>query len=124
MDKANSYAPCILDVDIEKGKPESEKPKSIGECVVNLKHDDYLTREFLTELISQIRGKFMQPLMNHRPEIVYDTPTNRSRKYKRSVPFNSRRVALLFSVLSSVGTMILIYLTLRLRPIGDVSGNI
>ncbi|KAL2528230.1 hypothetical protein Fot_20831 [Forsythia ovata] len=114
MDKANSYAPCVLDVDIEKGKPESEKPKSIGECVVNLKHDDYLT----------IRGKFMQPLMNHRPERVYDAPTNRSTKYKRSVPFNSRRVALLFSVLSSVGTMILIYLTLRLRPIGDVSGNV
>ncbi|KAL2528027.1 hypothetical protein Fot_20628 [Forsythia ovata] len=104
MDKANSYAPCVLDVDIEKGKPESEKPKSIGECVVNLKHDDYLTqtalqREFLTEFISQIRGKFMQPLMNHRPERVYDAPTNRSTKYKRSVPFNSRRVALLFSVL-------------------------
>lgn len=122
MDKANSSAPCVLNVDIEKGRPESEKSKSINESAVNLKHDDSLARELLTEFILWIRGKFVQPLMNHRPVRVYDTPTNGSRKYKRSASFNPRRVVLLFSALSSVGTIILILLTLKMRPTGDVSG--
>ncbi|KAI3462070.1 hypothetical protein Pfo_018733 [Paulownia fortunei] len=135
VDKVNNYAPCILDVDIEKGK--AEIPKFNEESVANLKSDDSLARALQREICLQIGGKFMQLLMNHGTELpkftsrdkivaerVYDTPTNRSRKYKRSPSFNSRRVVLLFSVLSSMGTIILIYLTLRVRQISDGSGNV
>ncbi|KAL6523681.1 hypothetical protein OROGR_017284 [Orobanche gracilis] len=90
------------------------------------------------EICLQIGGKLMQLLMNHGTELpkftsrdrfvterVNDMPNNRSRKFKRSASFNSRRVVLLFSVLSSMGTIVLIYLTLRVRlQISDASGNI
>ncbi|KAG9158336.1 hypothetical protein Leryth_000454 [Lithospermum erythrorhizon] len=86
------------------------------------------------EISLQIGGKFMQLLMNRSLDLskfcfrdknagkrIYDTSTNRSRKYKRSASFNSRRVFLLFSVVSIMGTMILIYLTLRVRQITDAA---
>lgn len=38
MDKPNSYAPCILDVDIEKGKSENTNPND--ESVEHLKTND------------------------------------------------------------------------------------
>ncbi|CAA2933839.1 Hypothetical predicted protein [Olea europaea subsp. europaea] len=135
MDEASNYVPCILDVDIETGKPHN--PIIYDESVEILKTDDSLVRALQREINLQIGGKFMQLLMNHSPDIpkfasrdkylidrVYDTPTNRSRKYKRSVSFNSRRVVLLFSILSSIGSIILIYLTLRVRQIGDTSGSL
>ncbi|KAL2551379.1 hypothetical protein Fot_04998 [Forsythia ovata] len=135
MDDVNNYAPCILDVDIEKGM--AHNPKTNDESVGNLKTDDSLVRALQREISLQVGGKFMQLLMNHGSDLpkfasrdkylierVYDTPTNRSRKYKRSASFNSRRVVLLFSVLSSMGTIILIYLTLRVKQNGDGSGNI
>lgn len=40
VDKLNNYAPCILDVDIEKGK--AEILKFSDESVANLKSDDSL----------------------------------------------------------------------------------
>lgn len=40
VDKLNNYAPCILDVDIEKGQAESLK--SNDEAVANLKSDETL----------------------------------------------------------------------------------
>ncbi|KAL3622075.1 hypothetical protein CASFOL_034271 [Castilleja foliolosa] len=105
-DEVNNYASCILDVDIEKGKTEFSKFNE--EPVANLKSDNTLARS----LPLQVVGKLMQLLTNHGAELpkfasrdkfvaerVYDTPTNRSRKYKRSASFNSRRVVLLFSVL-------------------------
>lgn len=134
-DKVNNYPPCTLDTDIEKGT--TEIPNSNKESVGNLKSDDPLARILPTEICLQIGGKFMQFLLNHGPELpkftsrdnflserVHDTSSNRARKYKRSASFNSRRVLLLFSVLSSMGTIILIYLTLRVRAIGDWSGNV
>ncbi|GFP84838.1 hypothetical protein PHJA_000627600 [Phtheirospermum japonicum] len=109
-DKMNNYAPCILDVDIEKGKAELTKFNE--EPVANLKSGDTSARSLPREICLQIGGKLMQLLMNHGAELpkfasrdksvaerVHDTPTNRSRKYKRSASFNSRRVVLLFSVL-------------------------
>ncbi|XP_073279677.1 uncharacterized protein [Primulina huaijiensis] len=129
-DKVNNYSPGSLDADIEKGT--TEIPNSNEESVGNMKSDDPLARILPTEICLQIGGKFMQFLVNHGPELpkftsrerVHDTPSNRARKYKRSASFNSRRVLLLFSVLSSIGTIILIYLTLRVRQVGDRSGNV
>ncbi|CAA0823608.1 Unknown protein [Striga hermonthica] len=131
-DKVNNYTPFVLDVDIEKGK--AELPKCNEDRVVNLKSDDSFARGLPQEFCFQIRGKIMQLLMNHLTELPkfisrgnkFDilTPTNRSRKYRRSASFNSKRVVLLFSVLSSMGTIILIYLTLRVRQISDAYGNV
>ncbi|XP_073157242.1 uncharacterized protein [Henckelia pumila] len=134
-DKLINYPPCTLDADIEKGT--TEIPNSNKDTAGNLKSDDPLARILPTEICLQIGGKFMQFLVNHGPELpkftsrdkflterVHDMSSNRARKYKRSASFNSRRVLLLFSVLSSMGTIILIYLTLRVRQIGDRSGNV
>ncbi|XP_051144043.1 uncharacterized protein LOC127260360 [Andrographis paniculata] len=119
--KADSYVLCSPDIDIEKGEKDSTV---IEESAANWKSDDYLDREACL----QIGGKFVQLLMSFgwdlpkftlrdkfAAERVYETPTHRMRKYKRYPSFNSRRVLLLFSILSSLGTMILIYLTLRVR---------
>ncbi|KAI3451154.1 hypothetical protein Pfo_007819 [Paulownia fortunei] len=135
MDKVNNYSPCNLNVDIEKGK--AEIPKSTEDSIGYLKPDDSLARALQREICVQLGGRFMQFFMNQSPDLpkvtskdrfvaerVYDMPTNRSRKYKRSTSFNSRRVVLLFSVMSSMGTIILIYLTLRVRLINDGSGNV
>ncbi|KAL0287113.1 UNVERIFIED_CONTAM: hypothetical protein Sangu_2706100 [Sesamum angustifolium] len=110
MDKAQKNAPCNLDADIEKGKTEILKSKE--ESIGHLKCDDSFARSLQWEIFLQFGGKLMQFLMNHIPELpkvtskdryaaerVYDVPANRSRKYKRSPSFNSRRVVLVFSVM-------------------------
>ncbi|KAL8475101.1 hypothetical protein ACS0TY_031507 [Phlomoides rotata] len=130
VDEVHNLATCVVDVDIEKGK--GEILKFSDDCVANLKSDDSLARVLQREICLQVGGKFMQLLMKHGTELpkfasrerAYDTPANRSRKFKRSSSFNSRRVLLMFSVLSSMGTIILIYLTLRVRQISDGSGNV
>ncbi|XP_042042272.1 uncharacterized protein LOC121787564 isoform X1 [Salvia splendens] len=129
LDEVNNYAPCVLDIDIEKGMAESLK--SDDKTVGNLKSDDSLPKALPRDICLHMGGKFMQLLMNHGIELpkftsrerVYDIASSRSRKYKRSQSFNSRRVLLLFSVMSSLGTIILIYLTLRVRLISDGYGN-
>ncbi|XP_060169167.1 uncharacterized protein LOC132600014 isoform X1 [Lycium barbarum] len=133
-DSTDVYSPYILDIDIEKGKPEALK--SIEEMGGNLKTEDSLTMMLQREITSQMAGKLIH-FLNHNFELpnftfkdkwvddkICDTSSNRLRKYKRAASFNSRRVVLLFSVLSSVGTIILIYLTLRVRMIADGSGNV
>ncbi|KAM7513615.1 hypothetical protein LguiA_003198 [Lonicera macranthoides] len=131
--KADSYFPCIVDIDIEKGKLDT--PKTNDKIAANLKNEDPLTRTLQRQISVQIGGKIMQQLMNCcvmlpklssrdkcAVERVNDAVNNnRSRKFKRSASFNSRKVVLLFSILSSMGTIILIYLTLRVRQMADVS---
>ncbi|XP_073157245.1 uncharacterized protein [Henckelia pumila] len=131
------YQPTPNIPDLETLNMIKEIPNSNKDTAGNLKSDDPLARILPTEICLQIGGKFMQFLVNHGPELpkftsrdkflterVHDMSSNRARKYKRSASFNSRRVLLLFSVLSSMGTIILIYLTLRVRQIGDRSGNV
>nr|XP_009786871.1 PREDICTED: uncharacterized protein LOC104234920 isoform X2 [Nicotiana sylvestris]XP_016503047.1 PREDICTED: uncharacterized protein LOC107821153 isoform X2 [Nicotiana tabacum] len=105
----------ILDIDTEKGK--SEAPKSIQEMGGNVKTDDCIARMLQREIASLMGDKCLT-------EKVYDASSNKLRKYKRSASFNSRRIVLLFSFLSSMGTIILIYLTLRVRMSIDGAGNI
>ncbi|KAK3008923.1 hypothetical protein RJ639_014705 [Escallonia herrerae] len=126
MVNADAYFPCILDTHSENGKLET--PKTSDETKESLKNEDPLTSNLQKQISFQIGGKFMQVLMNNNlispkftsrdkssAERVLDGPTSRARKYKRSASFNSRKVVLMFSILSSMGTLILIYLTLRLR---------
>ncbi|GAA0152228.1 hypothetical protein LIER_37450 [Lithospermum erythrorhizon] len=142
MGKENGYAPSVFDVDIEKGTPESPKPND--ETAEHMKFESTFLRVVQREISLQIGGKFMQLLMNRSLDLsyfltdknagkriydknagkrIYDTFMNRSRKYKRSASFNSRRVFLLFSVVSIMGTMILIYLTLRVRQITHAAAS-
>lgn len=129
VENAVAYSNCNLDIDIENGKLETQ---SNEENLVNLKNEQALTKSLQKQISFDMGGKYMQLLMNHSlmlskfstrdkiaAEKVNEAP--RSRKYKRAPSFNSRKVVLLFSVLSSLGTMILIYLTLRVRQMGDPS---
>ncbi|XP_076907898.1 uncharacterized protein LOC143564532 isoform X2 [Bidens hawaiensis] len=110
----SDYSKCSeKDVDIEKGKPGSNE-----ESVGNLKNEEGHMISF------EMGGKYMQFLMNHSlilPKFSTRGEAPRMRKYKRTASFNSRKVALMFSLLSSLGTIILIYLTLRVRQMGDSS---
>lgn len=134
-DSADAYGSYCLAIDIDKGKFEA--PKSTQEMSGKVKTDDCISSMFQREISSLMGGKLMQLLMNNNFELpkfackdkclsekVYDTPNNRLRKYKRSASFNSRRVVLLFSFLSCMGTIVLIYLTLRVRMSGDWAANV
>lgn len=110
------------DVDIEKGDSETLRYAS-----------------FLCKLKKQISfdmgGKCMQLLMNHSlPKFstgegkteagkVLEAPKTRNFNFKHIGSFNPKKVALLFSALSSLGTIVLICLTLREKQIGDVSAD-
>lgn len=48
-----------------------------------------------------------------------ESTNNKFQRYKRSTSFNSRKIVLFSSILSSMGTMVLIYLTLRVKQISD-----
>ncbi|KAI3783602.1 hypothetical protein L1987_42686 [Smallanthus sonchifolius] len=123
VESAADYSKCSEKyVDIEKGK--SGSPGIKEETVGNLKNEEVQMKQISFEM----GGKYMQFLMNHnlilpkfstRGEKAVEAP--RMRKYKRTASFNSRKVALMFSVLSSLGTIILIYLTLRVKQMADAS---
>ncbi|EPS63783.1 hypothetical protein M569_11004 [Genlisea aurea] len=129
MLKSETCEPSLAKVkgyDIEKGRADNPKPTE--ECVIkNSKNDDSRARTLLRDVSSQIGGKLMLLFMKNGSELPkftsrergYETASNRSRKYKRTSSFNSRRVVLISSVLSIMGTIILIYLTLRARQISD-----
>ncbi|KAM3200518.1 hypothetical protein T459_30342 [Capsicum annuum] len=134
-DNVDAYDSYSLAIDIEKEKIEA--PKSTEEMSGNVKMDDCISRMFQREISSLMGGKFMQLLMNNNfklpkfackdkylTEKLHDISSNRLGKYKRSTSFNSRRVVLLFSFLSCMGTIILICLTLRVRMSGDWATNV
>ncbi|KAL8127479.1 uncharacterized protein LOC141721404 isoform X1 [Apium graveolens] len=132
MDDVDVIYPFIADVDLEKGN--SEKPKTKTEPTTNVKNDNPFTKTIQRQMSVPMGEKIMQVLMDHSlvspkfssrekivPENIGDMPSNRLRKYKRSASFNSRKVVLLFSVMSCLGTVILIMLTLRVRQMADGS---
>ncbi|RID77149.1 hypothetical protein BRARA_A00079 [Brassica rapa] len=64
-----------------------------------------------------------QKTQNRINVLLGGTDSYQWRRYKRAASFDSRKIVILFSILSSVGTLILIYLTLRVRQNGDNSFN-
>ncbi|KAE8671518.1 hypothetical protein F3Y22_tig00111947pilonHSYRG00193 [Hibiscus syriacus] len=108
VDGEDGYSSCILDINIEEDSPETLKTKD--ETVGNLKSEGVVTH---LQKVLQRQGSLIAEKSS--TERVHDAPTNRWRRYKRAASFDSRKIVLLFSILSSLGSLILIYLTLRVR---------
>ncbi|KAL2991164.1 hypothetical protein AAZX31_11G244900 [Glycine max] len=123
MKNEDVYSQCIVDIPSVNGN--SVSPESYEEAVESFKTGNSPTSVLWRES-SFKGGKLMQSLVNvGNPrdkavsEKLHDLPSNRWRRYKRAASFDSRKVALLFSILSSFGTLVLIYLTLRVRQRAD-----
>lgn len=123
MKNEDVYSKCIIDIPSVNGN--SVSPESFEEPVESFKTGNSPTSVLWRES-SFKGGKLMQTVVNvsnsrDKPvsEKLHDLPSNRWRRYKRAASFDSRKVALLFSILSSFGTLVLIYLTLRVRQRAD-----
>ncbi|CAJ1855745.1 unnamed protein product [Sphenostylis stenocarpa] len=123
MKNEDVYSQCTIDIPSVNGN--SVSPESYEEAVECFKTGNSPTSVLWRES-SFKGGKLMQSLVNvsnprDKPvsEKLHDLPNNRWRRYKRAASFDSRKVALLFSILSSFGTLVLIYLTLRVRQRAD-----
>lgn len=121
-------SPCSIHVDIETGSADVSR---INQECGSFKTDIALTKPLRRQNSSQA-GESIAPLMDQilmllkfdpkekqAIERAHEAANNRWRKYKRAASFDSRRVVLLFSFLSSMGTIFLIYLTLRVREVSD-----
>ncbi|XP_004502421.1 uncharacterized protein [Cicer arietinum] len=124
MKREDVYTQCIIDIPNVNGN--SVSPESYEEGVESYKTGNSPTSVLWRESSLKAGAKLMQSLVNlsnprDKPvtEKLHDLPSNKWRRYKRSTSFDSRKVALLFSVLSSLGTLVLIYLTLRVRQRAD-----
>ncbi|AES72197.1 hypothetical protein MtrunA17_Chr3g0123961 [Medicago truncatula] len=125
MNRKDIYAQCIVDIPNVNGN--SVSPESYDDGVESFKTGNSPKSVLWRESSLKAGAKLMQSLVNlgsprDKPvtEKLHDLPSNKWRRYKRSTSFDSRKVALLFSILSSLGTLVLIYLTLRVRQKADV----
>ncbi|KAJ4715720.1 Adenine deaminase [Melia azedarach] len=112
MKSADTYSSCIVDINIEKGSLETLK--SNDETVGSIKNEG-----IVTHMQKVLQRQASLNIDKSPSERTHDAPANRWRRYRRAASFDSRKVVLLFSILSSLGTLILIYLTLRVRQNGD-----
>ncbi|GAB4848694.1 hypothetical protein Ancab_003419 [Ancistrocladus abbreviatus] len=119
-----------VNLDIEKGNSGTRKINE--ETGGSIQTEIALTKALRRQNSLQPGGGYVPPLMNHilmllnfdpkdktTTEKAHDAANNKWRKYKRAASFDSRQIVLLFSVLSSMGTIVLIYLTLRARQVAD-----
>ncbi|KAK7379474.1 hypothetical protein VNO80_04935 [Phaseolus coccineus] len=123
MKNDDVYSQCSIDIPCVNGN--SVSPEPYEETIECFKTGNSPTSVLWRES-SFKGGKLMHSLVNvsnprDKPisEKLHDLPSNRWRRYKRAASFDSRKVALLFSILSSFGTLVLIYLTLRVRQRAD-----
>ncbi|KAF6148741.1 hypothetical protein GIB67_019349 [Kingdonia uniflora] len=132
IESADKYSPCSVGTDIEMGDSGMLKPceKTVGSL---MKTEGALTKALQGKISLQLGGRIMQFLMDHSIMLLHassrdkitserappDTPNSRWRRYKRSASFNSRKVGLLFSVMSIMGTLVLIFLTLRVKRFAE-----
>ncbi|KAJ8765779.1 hypothetical protein K2173_014901 [Erythroxylum novogranatense] len=135
MENAEAYSPCVVDIELDL--ESSGKTKLDDETAGSIKSGGLLTGMLIRQASQKIFYSFMQLFTNQSStlmklisrdksftERIQDTPNNRLRRYKRSASFDSRKIVLLFSILSSLGTLILIYLTLRVRQSVEVFVNV
>ncbi|XP_044487950.1 uncharacterized protein LOC123212811 [Mangifera indica] len=112
MKSADAYPFRIVDINIDR--ENLEPPKSNDEIVGSIKSEGMINH---TQKVLQRQASLN--IDKSPTERIHDAPINRWRRYRRAASFDSRKVVLLFSILSSLGTLILIYLTLRVRQNGD-----
>ncbi|XP_057530596.1 uncharacterized protein LOC130809016 [Amaranthus tricolor] len=130
MESSNSFPSCVVTVDIEKGLGDVSKIDQ--DTCGSIKTEISLTKPLRRQNSLQSGKKTIPPLINHvlmflkldakekqTLEKPHDAINNRPRKCKRAGLFHSRRIVLLFSIVSSIGTLVLILLTLRVRRFGD-----
>ncbi|ESQ53242.1 hypothetical protein EUTSA_v10026058mg [Eutrema salsugineum] len=115
----DSYQSCVVDINVEKGNG-GETVTSHDEVAGSVKSESVHMQKVLQRQASLSTVFVADKAISER---CHDVPTNRWRRYKRAASFDSRKIVILFSILSSVGTLILIYLTLRVRQNGDSSFN-
>ncbi|XP_028803044.1 uncharacterized protein LOC114758183 isoform X1 [Neltuma alba] len=126
VESEEGYSPCIIDM--PSGNENSVSSQSYEEGVESLKSENLLSRLFWRQANFKSSGRagFFSRLDafltvtckltdKSVTEKVHDMPNNKCRRLKRSASFDSRKVAFLFSILSSLGSLVLIYLTLRIR---------
>lgn len=127
-----AYSQCVIDIDIEKETGEESKLRD--ESHGNKNSDSLLAnapRVLQRQVSLKTSEKLAQLLMDHNAMLLnlpnkekpvterfHDSSNNRWRRYKRAASFDSRKIVILFSILSSFGTLVLIYLTLRVRQNG------
>lgn len=118
--------------DTEFTEKSLEAPKIADDNFKPMRADSVPNAALLKKSSMQVGGKIMQFLvdcslmllkytsrdkcMNERG---LESTNNKFQRYKRSTSFNSRKIVLFSSILSSMGTMVLIYLTLRVKQISD-----
>ncbi|KAK4264916.1 hypothetical protein QN277_026032 [Acacia crassicarpa] len=112
MESQEGYSPCIIDM--PSGNENSISPQSNEEGVESFKTKNLLAKLFWRQASFKFSGKDKSVA-----EKVHDMPNNKCRRLKRSASFDSRKVAFLFSILSSLGSLVLIYLTLRIWHKGE-----
>ncbi|XP_057541393.1 uncharacterized protein LOC130820149 [Amaranthus tricolor] len=127
METSGSFPPCVVTVDIEKGVDDVSQIDQ--DTCGSIKTEISLTKPLRRQNSLLAGGESIPPLMNHILMLLklddkekqgidqkpQDAASNRSRKCKRAGLFDSRQIVLLFSILSSMGTIVLILLTLRVR---------
>ncbi|KAK9670446.1 hypothetical protein RND81_13G202600 [Saponaria officinalis] len=129
VDISDPFPPFVVTVDMEPCRTDVSETNQ-NTCD-NIKTDISSTKPLRRQNSIQIRGESIQPLVNHilmllkfdakektGLERAYDgANSNRWRKCKRLSLFDSRQIVIAFSVLSSMGTLLLIYLTLRVTQV-------
>ncbi|KAJ4950722.1 hypothetical protein NE237_027554 [Protea cynaroides] len=129
---AEIFSSCSVDIDVEEILEMPKTEEQTVHCSVKTESALTLQRASRREIGMQIGGKIVQLLLNQSLILLkssssadksvteggHDTPSSRWRKYKRAASLDPRTVVIFFSVLSSMGTLLLIYLTLRVKQIG------
>ncbi|KAK4790511.1 hypothetical protein SAY86_017815 [Trapa natans] len=132
VEKLDACSPCVVDVDIEKENYEMvisnyEKHGNNEGLLSNMnralrRQVSLKTGQKLMRLLMDNSIMLLKFVSKEKPvtERVMDA-SNKWRRYRRAAYFDSRKIVILFSILSSLGTLVLIYLTLRVRQSGDAS---
>ncbi|EXB29450.1 hypothetical protein L484_022121 [Morus notabilis] len=123
MTSADTYSSCVVDIDMER--ESLQVPESNEKTVEILKTESapiHLQKALRRQASINVGEKLIQLLVNYgttsprdKTDRVHEVTNNHWRRYKRATSFDSRKIVLLFSILSSVGTLVLIYLTLKVR---------
>uniref|UniRef100_A0A7N0TSJ7 Transmembrane protein n=1 Tax=Kalanchoe fedtschenkoi TaxID=63787 RepID=A0A7N0TSJ7_KALFE len=111
--------------DVEKGSPDAsteDEVLGIAECSKCL--PTHVRKALQRQISEHSGGTLARHLLDCSLVLLKIAAVGKSdrwRKCRRSASFDSRKVGLFFSILSSVGTLILIYLTLRVRQAAEAS---